>query len=40
LRRPVGGRSQLVEKFMEPMALTQQALADAMGVQRKHVNQL
>ena len=30
----------LVQEFMEPMALTQTALAKAMGVQRKHVNEL
>jgi addiction module HigA family antidote len=30
----------LVEEFMRPMGLTQAALAVAMGVQRKHVNEL
>lgn len=30
----------LVEEFMEPLGLTQTALAEAMGVQRKHVNEL
>src|SRR5712671_5190214 len=30
----------LVEEFMQPMGLTQAALAEAMGVQRKHVNEL
>ena len=30
----------LVEEFMRPMELTQAALAEAMGVQRKHVNEL
>lgn len=30
----------LVQEFMEPMGLTQSALAKAMGVQRKHVNEL
>jgi antitoxin HigA-1 len=30
----------LIEGFMEPMGLTQGALAEAMGVQRKHVNEL
>ena len=30
----------LVEEFMEPLALTQAALAEAMGVPRKHVNEL
>lgn len=39
-RKPATIGEILVEEFMEPMGLTQQALADAMGVQRKHVNQL
>jgi addiction module HigA family antidote len=39
-RKPVSVGEILVEEFMEPMGLTQAALADAMGVQRKHVNQL
>ncbi|MCU0881864.1 MAG: HigA family addiction module antitoxin [Hyphomonadaceae bacterium] len=39
-RRPVGVSEILVEEFMEPMGLTQAALAEAMGVQRKHVNEL
>jgi antitoxin HigA-1 len=39
-RRPVGVGEILVEEFMEPMGLTQAALAEAMGVQRKHVNEL
>ena len=30
----------LVEEFMKPLGLTQSALAEAMGVQRKHVNEL
>jgi antitoxin HigA-1 len=30
----------LVEEFMQPMGLTRAALAEAMGVQRKHVNEL
>ncbi|HUA32087.1 MAG TPA: HigA family addiction module antitoxin [Candidatus Binataceae bacterium] len=30
----------LLEEFMGPMGLTQAALADAMGVQRKHVDEL
>ena len=30
----------LREEFMTPLGLTQGALADAMGVQRKHVNEL
>lgn len=39
-RKPVGVGEILVEEFMEPMGLTQRALAEAMGVQRKHVNEL
>ncbi len=30
----------LIEEFMQPMGLTHGALAEAMGVQRKHVNEL
>ncbi len=33
-------RRILIEEFMEPMGLTQGALAEAMGVLRKHVNEL
>jgi addiction module HigA family antidote len=39
-RKPVSVSEILVEEFMEPMGLTQGALAKAMGVQRKHVNEL
>ena len=39
-RKPVGVGEILIEEFMEPMGLTQGALAKAMGVQRKHVNEL
>ncbi|TXL74679.1 HigA family addiction module antidote protein [Vineibacter terrae] len=39
-RKPAGVGEILVEEFMEPMGLTQSALAEAMGVQRKHVNEL
>ena len=39
-RKPVTVGEILVEEFMEPMRLTQAALAEAMGVQRKHVNEL
>jgi antitoxin HigA-1 len=39
-RRPATVGEILVEEFMVPMALTQAALAAAMGVQRKHVNEL
>lgn len=39
-RKPASVGEILVEEFMAPMALTQTALAEAMGVQRKHVNEL
>jgi addiction module HigA family antidote len=39
-RKPVSIGEILIEEFMEPMGLTQGALAKAMGVQRKHVNEL
>ncbi|HEY0918516.1 HigA family addiction module antitoxin [Devosia sp.] len=39
-RRPVTVGEMLVEEFMRPMGLTQAALAEAMGVPRKHVNEL
>lgn len=39
-RRPVSVGEILTQEFMEPMGLTQGALAEAMGVQRKHVNEL
>ena len=39
-RKPATVGEILVEEFMEPMGLTQSALAEAMGVQRKHVNEL
>jgi antitoxin HigA-1 len=39
-RKPVGVGEILVQEFMEPMGLTQAVLAEAMGVQRKHVNEL
>lgn len=39
-RKPASVGEILVEEFMQPMTLTQQALADAMGVPRKHVNEL
>src|SRR5438128_6508205 len=39
-RRPASVGEILIEEFMEPMGLTQAALAEAMGVQRKHVNEL
>jgi addiction module HigA family antidote len=34
------GGEILVEEFMQPMGLTQAALVEAVGVQRKHVNEL
>jgi addiction module HigA family antidote len=39
-RKPVGVAEILTEEFMRPMNLTQGALAAAMGVPRKHVNEL
>src|SRR6266852_2056719 len=39
-RKPATVAEILREEFMEPMGLTQGALADAMGVARKHVNEL
>ena len=39
-RQPASIGEILVEEFMRPMHLTQAALADAMGVPRKHVNEL
>jgi addiction module HigA family antidote len=39
-RKPATVGEILVEEFMQPMGLTQAALAGAMGVQRKHVNEL
>jgi antitoxin HigA-1 len=39
-RKPVTISEILIEEFMQPLDLTQAALADAMGVQRKHINEL
>ena len=39
-RKPATVGEILREEFIEPLGLTQGALADAMGVQRKHVNEL
>jgi len=39
-RKPATVGEILVEEFTRPMGLTQGALAGAMGVQRKHVNEL
>ena len=39
-RKPVSVGEMLREEFMEPIGLTQGQLAEAMGVPRKHVNEL
>ncbi|HXJ96284.1 MAG TPA: HigA family addiction module antitoxin [Terriglobia bacterium] len=39
-RKPATAGEILREEFMQPLGLTQAALAQAMGVQRKHVNEL
>jgi addiction module HigA family antidote len=39
-RKPVSVGEMLVEEFLAPMGLTQGALAEAMGVQRKLFNEL
>jgi antitoxin HigA-1 len=39
-RKPVSVGEMLTEEFLIPFALTQGQLADAMGVPRKHVNEL
>jgi len=39
-RKPATVGEILREEFIEPLGLTQGALANAMGVQRKHVNEL
>jgi antitoxin HigA-1 len=39
-RKPATVGEILIEEFMRPLGLTQSALAEAMGVQRKHVNEL
>jgi len=39
-RKPDTVGEILVEEFMQPMGITQGRLADAMGVPRKHVNEL
>ena len=39
-RKPAGVGEILVEEFIRPIGLTQGALAEAMGVPRKHVNEL
>jgi addiction module HigA family antidote len=39
-RKPVSVGEMLTEEFLVPMSLTQGALAEAMGVERKLVNEL
>jgi addiction module HigA family antidote len=39
-RRPASVGEILVEEFMAPLGLTQGDLAQAMGVPRKHINEL
>jgi len=39
-RKPATVGKILVEEFMQPLGLTQGALAEAMSVPRKHVNEL
>ena len=39
-RKPATVGDILTEEFMQPLSLTQAAFAEAMGVQRKHVNEL
>ena len=39
-RKPASIGEILKEEFMQPLDLTQGALAEAMGVPRKHVNEL
>ncbi len=39
-RKPVSPGEMLTEEFLVPMGITQQGLADAMGVSRKTVNEL
>lgn len=40
VREPVSVAEILIEEFLKPMGLTQGALAEAMGVPRRHVNEL
>lgn len=39
-RKPVTPGEMLQEEFLKPLGLTQQALADAMGVTRRTVNEI
>ena len=38
-RKPATVSEILIEEFMQPLRLTQSALAEAMGVQRKHAQE-
>ncbi|MCA9863649.1 MAG: HigA family addiction module antidote protein [Thermomicrobiales bacterium] len=40
VRKPATPGEILVEEFLQPLNLTQGALAEALGVPRKHVNEL
>lgn len=40
VRKPATPGEILVEEFLQPMGITQGALAEALGVSRKHVNEL
>ena len=40
VRKPATPGEILVEEFLQPLDLTQGALAEALGVPRKHVNEL
>ena len=40
VRKPASVGEILTEEFLEPFGLTQGRLANALGVQRKHVNEL
>src|ERR1700732_434056 len=39
-RKPASIGEILTQEFMQPLGLTQGALAEAMGVRRRHVNEL
>jgi addiction module HigA family antidote len=39
-RKPASVGEILVEEFMQPLGLTQSGLAEAMGLPRKHINEL
>lgn len=40
VRKPATPGEILVEEFLQPLGITQGALAEAIGVPRKHVNEL